>query len=120
MIELYFFSLKGQLSAKGSDNIKTLAKAMEVAQNYIDDVPSRRTLNRYITRGVLPSYEYQEYLGSQGKNTMYNDDIVPAIIVAVKLRGKMTLDEIARARKGQGEFTKIYQQKLEEIKQAIK
>lgn len=93
---------------------------MEVAQNYINDVPSRRTLNRYIARGVLPSYEYQEYLGSQGKNTMYSDEIVPAIIVAVKLRGKMTLDEIARARVGEGEFVDIYNSKLEEIKNDIK
>ena len=109
-----FFSTKGLIM------IKTLNKAMEIAEKYIDDLPSRRTLNRYIKDGVLPSYEYKEYLGQNGLNVLYSDELVPSIIAAVELKGKMTLSEIARARQGKGEFVDIYQQKLEEIKSAIK
>jgi len=100
--------------------VKTLNKAIEIVENKGYDVPTKRTLSYWIKRGVLSSYEYKEHLGQQGLNVLYPDILPVEIIAAIELKDSLTLDEIARARAGEGVATKIYNDKLEEIKQAIK
>ena len=100
--------------------VKTLNKIIEIVENKGYDVPTKRTLSYWIKRGVLSSYEYKEYLGQQGLNVLYPDILPAEIIAAIELKDSLTLDEIARARAGEGVATKIYNDKLEEIKQAIK
>jgi uncharacterized protein YbcI len=110
------------MSNKEVISIYTLNKVAEIAAKYVgeDNIPTKRTLSRWINRQVLSDYVEKEYLGQGGLNVSYPDSIVAEVIAAIELKGKLTLDEIAKARKGESEFTKIYQQKLEEIKQAIK
>ncbi|PTV92897.1 hypothetical protein C8C76_1634 [Halanaerobium saccharolyticum] len=100
--------------------VKTLNKAIEIIEKQGYDVPTKRTLSYWIKRGVLSSYEYKEHLGQQGLNVLYPDEIVAEIIAVIELKESLTLDEIARARAGNGIAVEAYNDKLEEIKQAIK
>lgn len=100
-------------------NIKTLNKSIEIAEKYNDDIPTKRTLSRWVKRGVLSNWEQVEHFGQQGTDYLYPDSLPVEIIAAIELKGKLTLDEIAKARQGESEFTKIYQQKLEEIKKQL-
>ena len=100
--------------------VKTLNKAIEIIEKQGYDVPTKRTLSYWIKRGVLSSYEYKEHLGQQGLNVLYPDILPAEIISAIELKDSLTLDEIARARAGNGIAVEAYNDKLEEIKQAIK
>ena len=99
--------------------IISLNKAMEIAEKYIEEVPTKRTLSRYVQRGVLSDWKKVEHFGQQGTEYLYPNIIAAEIIVAVKLKGSLTLDEIARARAGEGIAAELYKSKLEEVKQMI-
>ena len=100
--------------------VYTLNKSIQIVEDQGYDVPTKRTLSYWIKRGVLSSYEYKEHLGQQGLNVLYPDILPVEIIAAIELKDSLTLDEIARARAGEGIAVDAYNDQLEEIKQAIK
>jgi len=93
----------------------------EIAAKYVgeDNIPTKRTLSRWINRQVLSDYVEKEYLGQGGLNVSYPDSIVAEVIAVIELKQSLTLDEIARARAGEGVATEIYNDKLEEIKKQL-
>ena len=100
--------------------VKTLNKAIEIVENKGYDVPTKRTLNYWKNRKIISDYVEKEYLGQQGVNVLFDDSIIAEIIAVIELKQSLTLDEIARARAGNGIAVDAYNDQLEEIKQAIK